>query len=82
MGIYVLILSLILLRGPRCSRYTWFGYEGGLDPKKDFTLPAIATTSGVDDKIEKGIAEKAVLPESLENSRKSSLEIASPDAHR
>ena len=24
-------LLVILARGPHCKRYTWFGYEGGLD---------------------------------------------------
>lgn len=24
-------LALMLIRGPHCSRYTWFGYEGGFD---------------------------------------------------
>lgn len=24
------MLLILLLRGPHCRRYTWFGYEGGL----------------------------------------------------
>lgn len=27
-------LVLLLLRGPHCSRYTWFGYEGGMEARK------------------------------------------------
>lgn len=27
-------LFILLLRGPHCSRYTWFGYEGGLSARK------------------------------------------------
>ena len=27
-------LFVLLLRGPHCKRYTWFGYEGGLEPRK------------------------------------------------
>ena len=26
--------TMLLLRGPHCSRYTWFGYEGGLEARK------------------------------------------------
>ncbi|KAJ3570703.1 hypothetical protein NP233_g4229 [Leucocoprinus birnbaumii] len=28
------MLFILLLRGPHCRRYTWFGYEGGLSVKK------------------------------------------------
>lgn len=28
-------LVVMLLRGPHCSRYTWFGYEGGLRLRKE-----------------------------------------------
>ncbi|KAA1478716.1 MFS general substrate transporter [Dentipellis sp. KUC8613] len=31
LGCMGLQLFLLLLRGPHCKRYTWFGYEGGLD---------------------------------------------------
>jgi len=27
-------LAILLVRGPHCSRYTWFGYEGGIEPRK------------------------------------------------
>ncbi|KAK7025547.1 hypothetical protein VNI00_015900 [Paramarasmius palmivorus] len=27
-------LFVLLLRGPHCSRYTWFGYEGGIEARK------------------------------------------------
>lgn len=27
-------LFILLLRGPHCQRYTWFGYEGGLSARK------------------------------------------------
>lgn len=27
-------LVLLLMRGPHCSRYTWLGYEGGLEARK------------------------------------------------
>lgn len=27
-------LILMLIRGPHCKRYTWFGYEGGLGLRK------------------------------------------------
>ena len=28
-----------MLRGPHVERYTWFGYEGGLDWRRDRTAP-------------------------------------------
>jgi len=28
------ILFVLLVRGPHCQRYTWFGYEGGLESRK------------------------------------------------
>lgn len=31
-------LFIILLRGPHCSRYTWFGYEGGCELRKSKVL--------------------------------------------
>jgi hypothetical protein len=27
-------LFILLLRGPHCDRWTWFGYQGGLESKK------------------------------------------------
>ncbi|KAJ7776834.1 major facilitator superfamily domain-containing protein [Mycena maculata] len=35
MGFYVWILIVIMLRGPHCARFTWFGYEGGWEARKD-----------------------------------------------
>lgn len=34
MGWYALQLVLILIRGPHCERWTWIGYEGGLEARK------------------------------------------------
>ena len=34
MALYGFQLFVLLLRGPHCKRYTWFGYEGGLEPRK------------------------------------------------
>ncbi|KAJ7149236.1 major facilitator superfamily domain-containing protein [Mycena crocata] len=34
MGFYVWILGVLLLRGPHCARFTWFGYEGGWEAHK------------------------------------------------
>jgi len=28
-------IVILLLRGPHCERYTWFGYEGGIEARKD-----------------------------------------------
>jgi hypothetical protein len=35
-GLQVLFL---LVRGPHCRRYTWFGYEGGFEARKRKTMP-------------------------------------------
>ena len=34
MALYGFQLFILLLRGPHCKRYTWFGYEGGLEARK------------------------------------------------
>ncbi|KAJ7046397.1 major facilitator superfamily domain-containing protein [Mycena alexandri] len=34
LGFYVWILLVIMLRGPHCARFTWFGYEGGWEHRK------------------------------------------------
>ena len=59
MALYGFQLFLLLLRGPHCERYTWFGYEGGLEPRK----------SVIEERIRRTEAEKS-LPSSSENSEK------------
>jgi hypothetical protein len=34
MALFVWQLAIQLLRGPHCERYTWFGYQGGVEPRK------------------------------------------------
>ncbi|KLO10488.1 MFS general substrate transporter [Schizopora paradoxa] len=34
MGLFVFQFAVLLLRGPHCERYTWFGYENGTEPRK------------------------------------------------
>lgn len=34
MGWYGWQALVLLVRGPHCERYTWFGYEGGLEARK------------------------------------------------
>ncbi|KAH8100743.1 major facilitator superfamily domain-containing protein, partial [Phellopilus nigrolimitatus] len=34
MGLYAFQIGILLLRGPHCGRYTWFGYEGGREARK------------------------------------------------
>jgi hypothetical protein len=34
MALVAFELAMLLVRGPHCSRYTWFGYEGGIEPRK------------------------------------------------
>lgn len=34
MAFYGFQLFILFIRGPHCKRYTWFGYEGGLEARK------------------------------------------------
>jgi hypothetical protein len=34
LAFYGFLFVMLLLRGPHCHRYTWFGYEGGLEARK------------------------------------------------
>ncbi|KAJ6624383.1 MFS superfamily [Mycena sp. CBHHK59/15] len=34
LGLYVWILAIIMLRGPHCDQYTWFGFQGGWEARK------------------------------------------------
>ncbi|PSR79183.1 hypothetical protein PHLCEN_2v7154 [Hermanssonia centrifuga] len=46
---------MLLLRGPHCSRYTWFGYEGGFEMWKKKPQVSPETNSGEEKiKIERG----------------------------
>ncbi|KAH6911730.1 membrane protein [Coprinopsis sp. MPI-PUGE-AT-0042] len=40
-------LVILVLRGPHCGRYTWFGYEGGLAWKKE-RKPEAVSSPGVE----------------------------------
>jgi hypothetical protein len=37
-GLMGCTLLLLLLRGPHCKQYTWFGYEGGMEWRKEVLL--------------------------------------------
>jgi len=37
-GWTALMLLILLLRGPHCRRYTWFGYEGGFSIRRKCTV--------------------------------------------
>ncbi len=46
-------LLILFLRGPHCSRYTWFGYQGGFEMrKKRLQSPAQEETENESEKIE------------------------------
>ena len=35
-------LAVLLVRGPHCERFTWFGYEGGLELRnRDDVVPEV-----------------------------------------
>ncbi|CAA7266063.1 unnamed protein product [Cyclocybe aegerita] len=46
MAMYVMQIIALLLRGPHCRQYTWFGYEGGLSFKK--VIETTTTTESVE----------------------------------
>ncbi|EJC98430.1 MFS general substrate transporter, partial [Fomitiporia mediterranea MF3/22] len=35
LGLFAFQIGILFLRGPHCQRYTWFGYEGGIEWRKD-----------------------------------------------
>lgn len=56
-------LFIMLIRGPHCSRYTWFGYEGGLRLRKVPAQPqsaGVPSSSGPEKDVEKGKGEESV----------------------
>ncbi len=34
LGLFGWQLFILLIRGPHCDRYTWVGWQGGLEPRK------------------------------------------------
>ena len=78
-------LAVLLSRGPHCSRYTWFGWEGGFGWRKNVEQPdeTQEQVAGSEQQLnekdpEAGIAEKAgeksKEPEKLERELRSSTE--------
>lgn len=65
LGWYGWQLFILLLRGPHCQRYTWFGYEGGVERRKS-----------VVDSREKNqdIVEQGLEPSSPDEQKRSSTE--------
>jgi len=57
------MLFILLLRGPHCERYTWFGYEGGFSIRRKCTVspeeqsPAVEPTSLIAFEAGKGAGE-------------------------
>ncbi|KNZ79011.1 Putative uncharacterized transporter ygaY [Termitomyces sp. J132] len=50
MGWYGWQLFILFLRGPHCNRFTWIGYEGGLEARKSATearVRALQTGAGI-----------------------------------
>lgn len=63
-------LVVMLVRGPHCSRYTWFGYEGGLNVRKTPPPPTPGTSATVSETHTVGssqVEEKAVEKVELTN---------------
>ena len=47
MAMNTFTLVILLVRGPHCSRYTWFGYEGGVELRKSVIEERERFQSGV-----------------------------------
>ncbi|KAJ7127480.1 major facilitator superfamily domain-containing protein [Mycena filopes] len=62
-GFYVWILAVIMLRGPHCARFTWFGFEGGWEHRKS-VVEARQKAAEVD---EKGDSVSGGVAKDLEN---------------
>ncbi|KAJ7258786.1 major facilitator superfamily domain-containing protein [Mycena haematopus] len=56
MGFYGWILLIMMLRGPHCARYTWFGFEGGWEARK-------SVVDARQKAAESGVSEKGVVGE-------------------
>uniref|UniRef100_A0A0W0FEA9 Putative MFS superfamily n=1 Tax=Moniliophthora roreri TaxID=221103 RepID=A0A0W0FEA9_MONRR len=62
-------LFVLLLRGPHCSRYTWLGYEGGIEARKSVVeARKRAASSGSEDN------DKSALPTREKNEKDLDLE--------
>ncbi|KAJ7268030.1 major facilitator superfamily domain-containing protein [Mycena rebaudengoi] len=49
LGLYGWILGIIMLRGPHCERFTWFGFQGGWEARKSVVnARAKARSEGAD----------------------------------
>lgn len=47
LAFYGFLFVILLLRGPHCQRYTWFGYEGGLEARKSVVEARKMAEAGV-----------------------------------
>ena len=59
-------LIILLLRGPHCQRFTWLGWEGGFEMRKDKVTPPDVESVDVKKRLE-GTEEK--LPEGLKSGK-------------
>ena len=52
MAFYGFQLFILLLRGPHCKQYTWFGYEGGLEARKSVVDERIRVEAETSEKVD------------------------------
>lgn len=57
MGWYGFQILVLLSRGPHCNRSTWFGYEGGIEPRKSVVDARLKSRASVRD-VESGKDEQ------------------------
>lgn len=68
MAWYGLQIAILLIRGPHVERYTWFGYEGGLEARKNVIVARNGTQGNSDEEaavIGETIATKTSVPASV-----------------
>ncbi|PPR02514.1 hypothetical protein CVT26_011997 [Gymnopilus dilepis] len=65
MAFYAWMMVILLIRGPHCQRYTWFGYEGGIEPRKK----VVEEKRRLAEEKEKGIATPSPAEESREEEK-------------
>ena len=76
MALITFELAILLVRGPHCSRYTWFGYEGGIEPRKSVIEERKRLQSGTENGVQERV-EKAPLNRTASRDKK---EIITPSA--
>ena len=63
-------LAILLVRGPHCSRYTWFGYEGGMEPRKSVIEERKRLQSGAENEDQEFVEKGSPLSRTVSGDKK------------